>query len=210
MLIVGLTGGIATGKSTVARMFESDGGYVIDIDMISREVVGPGKPGWQEVVNFFGRGVLNKDRTLNRKKLGDIVFSNSEKRKKLEEILHPKIYEEKVCKTREIFKKDTRAIVIVDTPLLIEVNRHKTVDKVVLVYVSPRVQIERLMKREGLSLKDARKRISSQMPINNKVKHAHYVINNEGTLESTQEAVKEVFRKLKKAEAEKMIQNGEI
>jgi dephospho-CoA kinase len=208
MLIVGLTGGIASGKSTVARMFSEEGGYVVDTDMISREVVTPGKRGWQEVVNFFSRDILNSDGTLNRKKLGDIVFSNPEKRKKLEEILHPKIYEEQTKKIREILKRNNRAIVIVDVPLLIEVNKHKSFDRVILVYVSPQIQIERLMKRDGLSLGDAHRRISSQMSIDSKVKYAHYVINNEGSLKKTRERVKEVFQRLKEAEAKK-IQKGE-
>ena len=91
MLIVGLTGGIASGKSTIADMFKKEGAYIIDIDMISRDVVKPGKPAWQDVVDIFGKGVLNEDQTLNRKKVGDIIFSDAEKRKKLEEIIHPKI-----------------------------------------------------------------------------------------------------------------------
>lgn len=200
MLIAGLTGGIASGKSTVARMFSEEGGYVVDADIISREVVAPGKKGWQEVVDFFSADVLNKDGTLNRKKLGDIVFSNPKKRKKLEEILHPKIYKEQTKEIKEILKRDSRAIVIVDVPLLIEVNKHKNFDRVILVYVSPQIQIERLMKRDGLSLRDAHLRISAQMPIESKVKYAHYVINNEGSLKKTRERVREVFQKLKEAE----------
>jgi len=200
MLIVGLTGGIASGKSTVTKMFEREGGYIIDTDVLSRVVVEPGTPGWKEVVDYFGREILNSDRTLNRKKLGEIVFSNSEKRKKLEYILHPKIYEEKSRCIKEISEKDERAIVIVDIPLLVEVKKHKTVDKVILVYVSPRIQIERIMKRDGFSLEDARRRISSQMPITSKVKYAHYIINNEGSLDKTREAASEVFRKLQEAE----------
>lgn len=207
MLIVGLTGGIASGKSTVAKMFSEEGGYVIDADIISREVVIPGKRGWQEVVNFFGPDVLNRDDTINRKKLGDIVFSDPEKRKKLEEILHPKIYKEQTRKIGEILKRDSRAIVIVDVPLLIEVNKHKSFDRVILVYVSPQTQLERLMKRDGLSLRDAHRRISAQMPIESKVKYAHYVINNEGSLKKTQERVREVFQKLKEAE-EKRFKEG--
>ena len=200
MLIVGLTGGVASGKSTVAKMFGREGGYIIDTDMLSREVVKPGSQGWLEVVNFFGRGILKEDQTLNRKKLGDIVFSDGDKRKKLEEILHPKIYERKVVKIKEIVNKDARAIVIIDVPLLIEVNRYKTVDKVILAYVSPEVQTARLMERDGFSLTEARKRISSQMPIDSKVKYADFVINNEGPLSKTEKAVKAVFRQLKKAE----------
>src|SRR4030043_731264 len=102
MLIVGLTGGIASGKSTIAGMFKKEGAYIIDIDMISRDVVKPGKPAWQDVVHVFGKEVLNEDQTLNRKKVGDIVFSDAGKRKKLEKIIHPKINQENLSKRRKI------------------------------------------------------------------------------------------------------------
>jgi dephospho-CoA kinase len=203
MLIVGLTGGIASGKSTIADMFKREGSYIIDIDMISRDVVKPGKPAWQDVVHIFGKEVLNEDQTLNRKKVGDIIFSDPKKRKKLEEIIHPKITAEKLMKINEIEKKDNQAIVIIDIPLLIETDKQNTVDKVVLVYTSPKGQIERLVKRDGLSLEDAHKRLVSQMPIENKKKYAHYIINNEEPLEEIQKKVKEIFRELKKEEAQK-------
>lgn len=203
MLIVGLTGGIASGKSTIADMFKKEGAYIIDIDMISRDVVKPGKPAWQEVVHIFGKEVLNEDQTLNRKKVGDIVFSNVEKRKKLEEIIHPKITAEKLMKINGIAKKDNQAIVIIDIPLLIETDKQDTVEKVVLVYTSPQGQIERLVKRDGLSLEDAHKRLTSQIQMENKKKFAHYIINNEEPLEEIQKKVKEIFRELKKEEAQK-------
>ena len=203
MLIVGLTGGIASGKSTIADMFKGEGAYIIDIDMISRDVVKPGKPAWQDVVHIFGKEVLNEDQTLNRKKVGDIVFSDAEKRKKLEEIIHPKITAENLMKVNEIAKKDKQAIVIIDIPLLIETDKQDAVDKVVLVYTSPQGQIERLVKRDGLTLEDAHKRLTSQMSIENKKKYAHYIINNEGPLEEIQKKVKEIFRELKTEEAQK-------
>ena len=203
MLIVGLTGGIASGKSTIADMFKGEGAYIIDIDMISRDVVKPGKPAWQDVIHIFGKEVLNEDQTLNRKKVGDIVFSDAEKRKKLEEIIHPKITAETLMKINEIAKKDNQAIVIIDIPLLIETDKQDTVNKVVLVYTSPQGQIERLVKRDGLSLEDAHKRLTSQMPIENKKKYAHYIINNEEPLKEIQKRVKEIFRELKKEEAQK-------
>ncbi|HJX31012.1 MAG TPA: dephospho-CoA kinase [Thermodesulfobacteriota bacterium] len=203
MLIVGLTGGIASGKSTIAGMFKKEGAYIIDIDMISRDVVKPGKPAWQDVVHVFGKEVLNEDQTLNRKKVGDIVFSDAEKRKKLEAIIHPKINAEKLMKINEIAKKDNQAIIIIDVPLLIETDKQDTVDKVVLVYTSPQGQVERLVKRDGLSLEEAHKRLASQMPIENKKKYAHYIINNEELLEEIRKRVKEIFRELKKEEAQK-------
>ena len=203
MFVVGLTGGIASGKTTIADMFKKEGAYIIDIDMISRDVVKPGKPAWCEVVDIFGKEVLNENKTLNRTKVGDIVFSDAKKRKKLEKIIHPRIATEKLRRIKEIVKKDDRAIVIVDIPLLIETNKQGTVDKVVLVYTSPHGQVERLMKRDGISLEDAYKRLASQMPIGNKKKYAHYIINNEEPFEQIQKRVKKIFRELKKEEAKK-------
>jgi dephospho-CoA kinase len=203
MLIVGLTGGIASGKSTIADMFKREGAYIIDVDMISRDVVKPGRPAWQDAVHLFGKGVLNKDQTLNRKKVGDIVFADAGKRKKLEEIIHPKINAENLMKINEIAEKDNQAIVIIEIPLLVEADKQDTVDKIVLVYTSPHVQIERLMKRDGLSLEDAQKRLASQLPIENKKKYAHYIINNEETFEQIQKKVKEVFQDLKREETQK-------
>ena len=206
MIIVGLTGGIASGKSTVAEIFRREGGHIIDADFISREVVKPGESAWQEVVNFFGPEVLHEDRTIDRKKLGEVVFSDPEKRKKLEEIIHPKIQKERQRKINEIEKRgDHQEVVILDVPLLFELNKQGTVEKVVLVYVAPQVQMQRLMKRDGLTEEEARKRIDSQMPIASKKKHAHYVINNEGSFEQTEAQAKEVFRKLKEVETAKRL-----
>jgi len=209
MLIVGLTGGIASGKSTMADMFKKEGAYIIDIDIISRDVVKPGKPAWRDVVHIFGKEVLNDDQTLNRKKVGDIVFSDAEKRKKLEKIIHPRINAETLTEINEIAKKDNQAIVIIDIPLLIETGKQDTVDKVVLVFTSPQGQIERLVKRDSLSLEDAHKRLAAQMPIENKKKYAHYIINNEEPFEEIQKKVKEVFQDLKREEARKQKKAGE-
>jgi len=206
MLIAGLTGGIASGKSTAARMFQREGAHIVDTDAISREVVEPDTPGWEEVVNAFGTAILNQDRTLNRKMLGDIVFADPGRRKDLEAILHPKIYERKEDLIRVIVKKDTQAVIVVAIPLLIEVGRQATVDRVILVYVSPQIQLERLMRRDGLSTAEAGKRIASQMPIDRKLKYAHYVINNEGSLAHTHQAVRSVFKGLREAEVEKRSQ----
>ncbi|WAC07062.1 MAG: dephospho-CoA kinase [Thermodesulfobacteriota bacterium] len=203
MLIVGLTGGIASGKTTIADMFKKEGAYIIDIDMISREVVKPGKPAWGEVVHIFGKEVLNEDQTLNRKKVGDIVFSDAEKRKKLEDIIHPEIAKERLIKINEIAKKNDRAIVIIDVPLLIETNKQDTVDKVVLVYTSPQGQVERMVKRDGFSLEEANNRLAAQMPIEKKKKFAHFIITNDGPCEKIQKEVKKIFRELKKEEAQK-------
>ena len=186
MLIVGLTGGIATGKSTVCDMFKARGAYIVDTDRIARDVVEPGKPGWREVVDYFGNDILSADGTLDRKKLGTIVFNSSAKRHILESILHPKILAEKDRNIKEISEKDHRAIIIVDIPLLIELNRQNSVDAVVVVYVSSQVQVNRLARRDDLGLEDARSRIGSQIPIDEKVQYAHFVIHNDGTVQKTE------------------------
>lgn len=201
MLIVGLTGGIASGKSTVAGFFRNEGAYVIDADAISREVVEPERAGWQEIADAFGPQVLKADRTIDRKYLGEIVFSDPDKRRMLESILHPRIHEEQRRQIEGIGLRDAHAVVVVDIPLLIEVKKHTTVDAVVLVYVPPPVQVRRLMERDGIRLEDAEKRLAAQMPINKKVKYADFVINNEGPLEETERKVKELFNELRGAAA---------
>jgi dephospho-CoA kinase len=203
MLLVGLTGGIASGKSVVAAMFRDQGAYIIDLDVIARKIVSPGSAGWREVVAAFGNEILHEDGTLNRKQLGSIVFSDPERRKMLEDILHPKIYREQSHEVQKIVDQDERAIILVDIPLLIEVNKQKSFDRIVLVSVSPDIQLERLVKRDGYGMEEARKRIDSQMAIDSKKQFAHHVIDNGGSQESTLQQVKGVFRILRKVEAQK-------
>ena len=204
MLVVGLTGGIATGKSTVCNMLKARGAYIVDTDRIAREVVDPGQSGWQEVVDHFGKDILSADGTLDRKKLGDIVFKTPSERHVLESILHPKILAEKDRNIKEIGKKDPRAIIIVDIPLLIELNRQNSVDAVLLVYVPRQVQIDRLIRRDGSGLEDALSRIGSQIPIDEKVQYAHFVVNNERTVDETEQEVEKIFAQLKKMESQRM------
>jgi dephospho-CoA kinase len=203
MLIVGLTGGIATGKSTVCDMLRAEGAYIVDTDRISRQVVEPGTPGWRGVVDYFGKEILTGEGTLDRKRLGEIVFASSTERRALEAILHPRIFDEKKRQIAAIRNNDPRAVVIVDIPLLIELGGRDTVDRVVLVYVSPEVQFDRLAKRDGARTQDALDRIASQIPINEKVQYADYIVNNEGPLEETKQEVKELFIKLKEEESRK-------
>lgn len=200
MLTVGLTGGIASGKSTVAALLVNEGAFLIDTDVLSRLVVEPGTPGWKDLVKFFGREILASDGTIDRTALGAIVFSDQDKRTKLEALIHPRIAAEKSARLAEIFREHGEAIVVIDMPLLFEVKREHTVDKVLVVYVSARTQISRLMRRDGYTEEDAAKRIAAQMPIEDKVARAHYVINNEGSAQYTARQAKQVFRKLQEAE----------
>lgn len=196
MLIVGLTGGICSGKSVVASMFKAKGAYLIDFDDLSRVVVEPDKPAWKDIVDFFGSDVISPDQTLNRQKLGAIVFNDAQMRARLEKFLHPRIGEEYAHRVREIGERDPDAVVVAVVPLLIEVGMHRGMDCVVLVYTSPEVQIQRIIQRDRCTRGEAQKRLDAQMPIDEKPEYADFVINNEGSLRRTRTEVDEVWEKL--------------
>lgn len=197
MLIIGLTGGYASGKSTVAGMFEELGAVVIDADILARKVVEREKPAWKKIVEHFGEKVLNEDKTLNRITLGQIIFNDETERKRLEAIIHPRVLEEEQKAIYEIRKKEPDAVVILSVPLLIESGHHKICDRIAVVTVDEEIHIQRLMKRDGFSREEAVKRISAQMPLSEKVKHADYVIDNSGKIEETEKHVRNVFKMLR-------------
>jgi dephospho-CoA kinase len=180
MILVGLTGGVATGKSTVAKMFKQCGAAVINADLLARQVVEPGKPAWRAIVKLFGKTVLNQDRSLDRQALGSIVFPNPKKRRQLERIIHPRVAREQQRLVRRIAKGKPRAVVIYEVPLLFEVGVDKRVDKTIVVTANRNIQIARLKKRNGLSGAEAIRRIRSQMPLAKKIQRADHVLN--GTL----------------------------
>ena len=180
MLLVGLTGGVATGKSTVATMFKQCGAVVIDADELARDVVKPGKAAWQEIVNTFGKTALDPDRTINRRALGAIVFRNHSKLRRLERIIHPRVEREQARLTRQAARKDPNAVVIYDVPLLFEAGVDKRVDAIIVVTADRETQIARLKKRNGLSRAEAIRRIRSQMPLAKKIQQADHVL--QGTL----------------------------
>ena len=180
MIVVGLTGGVATGKSTVARMFKQCGAVVIDADELAREVVKPGKPAWRQIVEMFGKTVLNPDRTLNRRELGAVVFGNRTKLRQLEGIIHPRVAREQARLTKQAAQRDPHAVVIYDVPLLFEVGIDKRVDKIIVVTADLETQIARLKKRNGLSRAEALRRIRSQMPLAKKIHRTDHVLH--GTL----------------------------
>lgn len=177
MTLVGLTGGVATGKSTVAKMFKECGASVIDADELARGVVQPGKPAWRDIVHTFGREVLNPDRTINRRVLGSIVFIHPAKRRRLERIIHPRVAREQIRLTKQIAKRNPRAIVIYDVPLLFEAGIDKRVNKVIVVTADRNTQVARLRKRNGLTKAEALRRIRSQMPLAKKRRLADYVLD---------------------------------
>jgi dephospho-CoA kinase len=196
-VLLGVTGGIASGKSTVARLLEDLGARIIDFDLLSRFVVEPEKPAWKDVVAFFGEQVLNEDRTLNRKKMSAIVFRDAEKRKKLEGFIHPRIYEEFTKRVKDITQQDPQAIIQVVVPLLIEADLHQLFHKILVVYVPEGVQIQRLVKRDRISLEMARAMVSAQMSIEKKRAYADYCLNNSGTIEETKKQVLRVWGEVK-------------
>jgi dephospho-CoA kinase len=197
MILVGLTGGVATGKSTVANMFYRCGAVVIDADALAREVVTPGKPAWKEIVKTFGKGVLNPDRTLNRQALGAIIFRYPAKRQALEHIIHPRVAREQRRLTKQAARNNPNAVVIYDVPLLFEAGIDKRVDKSIVVTADRETQIARLKKRNGLSRAEAIRRIKSQMPLAQKRQRADYLLD--GTIEKHRlsRLVDNTFRQLR-------------
>jgi len=198
MLIVGLTGGVASGKTTVSRVLKEEGAYIIDADQIARELVRPRTPGWKKLIGAFGTDILREDGFIHRKKLADKVFRNLRQRKVLNQILHPRIGKEMERRVREIGQRDPEAVVVIDAPLLVELGEHRRMDKVIVVTSTQTQQIERLRKRDGVSSKEALRIFSSQMPVEDKVKVADFVIRNEGSLQETKKKAKEIFRELRK------------
>lgn len=192
-LLVGLTGSIATGKSTVSRMFAHLGARVIDADLLAREVVMPGQPAYARIVEEFGRQVVQADGSVDRKALAAVVFADAARRKRLEEITHPAIGARQRRILSVLDEEAFEGVVIWDAALLFEGGGTAKMDRVVVVYADPEAERRRLMERDGLSDADARARIGSQMPIAEKAKLAHHVIDNSGRREETERQVRAVY-----------------
>lgn len=192
-LIIGLTGGIASGKSTVARMLFELGLPVIDADQIAREVVEVGEEAYLQIVEKFGEEILQENKTIDRAKLGAVVFNDEEKRKLLNSIVHPAV-RKKMLEQKEQYVKKGEKTIVLDIPLLFESNLTHLVDKVVVVYVDDDIQLERLMARNGFSKEEAEARIKAQMPLKEKVAKADAVINNNGTIEQTKEQLLTILK----------------
>ena len=195
MKVIGLTGGIASGKSTVTNMLRSLGATVIDADFISRELVLPGSLALREIVEAFGKQVMNKDGSLDRKKLADIVFNDKEKLKRLDEIMLPKIIET-INGLLSSYKNAGQAVVMLDAPLLFEAGLKELTDSIWVVYIPESTQLTRLTQRDGLTVDQARQRISSQLSIEDKKQWADIVIDNSGSLDDTYKQVKEFWSRL--------------
>lgn len=202
-VLLGVTGGIAGGKTTVSNMLQELGAPIIDFDLIARQVVEPGTPGYEQIVAYFGRQVLQPDGGLDRKKLSKIVFGDMEKRKKLESFTHPPIYEEFFRQVAAITAEDPDAIIQVVIPLLIELNLQYLFDRILVVYIPPEEQIKRLAKRDGISTDEAANILKAQLSIEDKLSFATYVINNENELEDTRRQVTAVWEDLRRFQAER-------
>ncbi|HUN55077.1 MAG TPA: dephospho-CoA kinase [Smithella sp.] len=204
MLNVGLTGGIACGKSTVAKMFVHKGAHLIDFDKLTHEAQEPHGPAWEKIVDYFGRDILKPDKKIDRVKLGNIVFADKKKLARLGKIVHPLIYREWEARLEKIEKKEKHAIVLSDVPLLFEGKMQHFFDLTMLVLVSPEDQISRLMKRNAWSRDEAQKRLNSQMPISEKISLADIVIDNKGPIAHTEKKVDEIWQELLQREKLKM------
>ncbi len=208
MLNVGLTGGIASGKSTVARMLADKGALLIDFDEIAHAVEEPDRPAWQEIVRNFGPEFLRPDRTIDRRKLGAAVFADRDKLELLNRLVHPAVFAEWQRRMEEIRKRRPDAIVLSDIPLLIEAGFKPLVDLVIVVYLPPEEQIARLMGRDGYRREEALRRLASQMPIDDKLPLADIVIRNEGSLEQTGIQIDNLWEELKKREVHRREATG--
>lgn len=196
--ILGLTGGIASGKSTVSSVLGELGAVIVDADAIAREITAPGSPGERQVLAAFGSGVLSPDGSLSRRALGSIVFRDPAKKALLESIVHPLIFDRIREEFETLRRKDCAIIGVLDAPLLFETGADRMVHEVWVVWVDAPTQVRRLMDRDGHTFEEATLRIRSQMPLEEKVKRAQVVIDNTGSIAETRMRVKELWRTLTK------------
>jgi dephospho-CoA kinase len=197
MILVGLTGGVATGKSTVAKMFERCGAHIIDADVLAHRAVEPDRPAWRAIVKAFGKQILNADRTLNRAALGRIVFRNRAKLRRLERIIHPHVAEMQEQLAKAIQRRHPRAVILYEVPLLFEAGVDRRVDRIVVVTADRETQVARLKTRNGFTRAEALRRSRSQMPIGRKAAAADYLLD--GTIPRSRllTQVRRLYRELR-------------
>lgn len=196
MLVIGLTGGIASGKSTVSRLLRQWGVSVIDADAIARLVVQPGAPAYAALVEAFGQDLLNADQTINRRYLGHLVFSDPRAREVVNAIIHPRVISATVAELAAL-RGQGACVAVVEAPLLIEAGMVDLVDEVWVVAVDVSTQLERLMHRDQCSPRDAMQRIDAQLPLGEKLRRAHRIIDNSGTEEETRKQVESIWMQLR-------------
>ncbi|MDI6780575.1 MAG: dephospho-CoA kinase [bacterium] len=200
-MVIGLTGSIGTGKTTVANIFHDLGAVVIDADRIAREIVEPQMPAWQQILDAFGDKVLNPDSTINRHCLGELVFNDRLSRERLNQITHPLIRE--VIRKQIFLSEQTNKIIVIDAPLLIEAGLQDMTDKIIVVSASRDTQIKRLKMRNLFSDLQIETRINSQLPLEVKIEKADYIINNDGNILETTTQIKKMWEELTKNDEEK-------
>ena len=196
MLKVGLTGGIATGKSYVVSVLRELGCEALDADVVAHQAIEPGQPAYQDIVREFGAGVVNADGTINRPALGAIVFGDEAKRARLNAIVHPRVFAAQNLWLAEVERRNPQAVVIIDAALMIETGSYKRYDKVVVVHCTPALQRERLMARNALTREQAEARIAAQMPAAEKLKHADYVLDTSLGFADTRRQVEALHARL--------------
>jgi dephospho-CoA kinase len=192
MRLIGLTGGIASGKSLVSRQLQRLGATVIDADRVARDVVQPGRPGWEMIVKEFGRSFIDSDGGLDRKALGQLVFNNPRELERLNRITHPLILAE-IEKLLQKYRSGPEEVVVLDAPLLFETGLDRCVDEVWVVMVDHQTQVKRLMGRDRLTEQEAEHRTLLQIPLEEKASRADRVIDNRGLPEETEQQVKEAW-----------------
>ena len=207
MLLVGLTGGLASGKTTIARIFKSYGAKVIDADDLAREVTQKGRPAWKAIVKSFGKSILNSEQTIDRSSLAKIVFQNSAKLKKLTGIIYPRVAREQARRVRQFRLTDPEAVIIYDAAMLIEAHAHQRMDQIIVVKANRATQILRACRRSGFTKANALRRIHNQMPIREKLRYADYVIDGTLPLRQLRATVKTLYT-LFHEQAKYSIKNG--
>ncbi|HHT02320.1 MAG TPA: dephospho-CoA kinase [Firmicutes bacterium] len=195
MLVIGLTGGIGSGKSTVSNMLRELGAVIIDADVIARQVVRPGEPAWQELQERFGREIIRPDGSLDRRRLGEIAFHNSQALQDLNRITHPRIRERIIERIDQLRQMNVR-VVVVDAPLLLEAGLTDIVDQVWVVDVDHETLVKRVQLREGFTAEQVEARLQAQMAPEEKRRRADVVIDNRGNVGQTQEQVLQLWHKI--------------
>ncbi|MBC8458226.1 MAG: dephospho-CoA kinase, partial [Deltaproteobacteria bacterium] len=208
-IVLGVTGSIATGKTIVAKMLEELGARTIDFDVLSRVVVEPGKPAWKDIVAYFGEQVLLEDKTLDRNKLREIVFRDFEKRKKLEDFQHPRIYEEFFKLVDQYAQEDPDVVMQGVVPLLIEVNLQPFFHNLLMVYAPEEIQIKRLIERDGMTKEMAINMVRSQLSVEEKKGYCDLIIDNSGSLDETRKQVGALWAQLKKIQQDQKARSEE-
>lgn len=194
MILIGITGGLASGKTTVAGLFQECGAFVIQADQLARTVVAPGKTAWKEIVKTFGPRVLQADRKLDRNILAKLVFQNPRKLSALNRIVHPRVAREQVRHTNAIARQHPNAVIIYDAALLIEAQAHERMDRVILVTADRPVQLQRARRRDGLTRKEALGRIRGQLPLRTKRRFADHVLNGSLPVTRLRPQVRQLYR----------------